>query len=244
MQVGDLSRTHVPCERRDNPALQTMRLLLVGGLIAGGSLALGLTGGAGSPTEGLVAAAPPTPAPVEIRNPAPPVQAAPVRIADARPAVPVAVSMVQPDSAPRPVAEPKDAARAPAEPPSFPVPVSPAAPQPLVVLKPVEAAVAKVSAPVPARTNDMNLTGAVAAPAKAAQPVKVASAVASSGASDAGLVDLNRGSLEDLNTLDGAGSLGKAIIRGRPYASVDDLVKKRVLRRTSFEKIKDQVTVQ
>ena len=43
MQVGDLSRTHVPCERRDNPALQTMRLLLVGGLIAGGSLALGLT---------------------------------------------------------------------------------------------------------------------------------------------------------------------------------------------------------
>ena len=102
----------------------------------------------------------------------------------------------------------------------------------------------KVSAPVPARTNDMNLTGAVAAPAKAAQPVKVASAVASSGASDAGLVDLNRGSLEDLNTLDGAGSLGKAIIRGRPYASVDDLVKKRVLRRTSFEKIKDQVTVQ
>jgi len=50
--------------------------------------------------------------------------------------------------------------------------------------------------------------------------------------------------LEDLNTLDGAGSLGKAIIRGRPYASVDDLVKKRVLRRTSFEKIKDQVTVQ
>jgi hypothetical protein len=218
-----------------------MRLLLVGGLIAGGSLALGLTGGAGSPTEGLVAAAPPTPAPVEIRNPAPPVQAAPVRIADARPAVPVAVSMVQPDSSPRPVAEPKDAARAPAEPPSIPVPVSPAAPQPLVVLKPVEAAVAKVSAPVPARTNDMNLTGTVAPPAKAAQPVKVASAVASSGA---GLVDLNRGSLEDLNTLDGAGSLGKAIIRGRPYASVDDLVKKRVLRRTSFEKIKDQVTVQ
>lgn len=240
MQVGDLSRTHVPCERRDNPALQTMRLLLVGGLIAGGSLALGLTGGAGSPTEGLVAAAPPTPAPVEIRNPAPPVQAAPVGIADARPTVPVAVSMVQPG----PVAEPKDTARAPAEPPSIPVPVSPAAPQPLVVLKPVEAAVAKVSAPVPARTNDMNLTGTVAPPAKAAQPVKVASAVASSGASDAGLVDLNRGSLEDLNTLDGAGSLGKAIIRGRPYASVDDLVKKRVLRRTSFEKIKDQVTVQ
>jgi len=241
MQVGNLSRTQVPCERRDNAALQTMRLLLVGGLIAGGSLALGLTGGAGSLTEGLVAATPPTPASGEVGTLASAVQTAPVRVADARPSAPVAVSMVQPDAAPRPVAEPKDAARAPAEPPSVPAPVPLVVPQAPVVLKPVEAAVAKV--PVPARTNDMNLTGTVAAPAKAAVPVKVASAVASAGASDAGLVDLNKGSLEDLNTLDGAGSLGKAIIRGRPYASVDDLVKKRVLRRTSFEKIKDQVTV-
>jgi DNA uptake protein ComE-like DNA-binding protein len=142
------------------------------------------------------------------------------------------------------VAEQKDTARAPAEPPSVPAPVPLVVPQAPVVLKPVEAAVAKVSAPVPARANDMNLTGTVAQPVKAAVPVKVASAVASAGASDAGLVDLNKGSLEDLNTLDGAASLGRAIIRGRPYASVDDLVKKRVLRRTSFEKIKDQVTVQ
>jgi len=240
MHVGDLSRTQVPCERRDNAALQTMRLLLVGGLIAGGSLALGLTGGAGSLTEGLVAAAPPAPAPVEIRTPAPAPQAAPIRVTDAQPSAPIAVSMVQSSAPPRAVAEPKDMARAPAEPAIVPAPP----PQAPIVLKPIEAAVAKAPAPVPTRSNDMNLTGTVAQPAKAAAPVKVASAAPSSGTSEAGLVDLNKGSFEDLNSLDGAGSLGKAIIRNRPYASVDDLVKKRVLRRTSFEKIKDQVTVQ
>jgi DNA uptake protein ComE-like DNA-binding protein len=131
-------------------------------------------------------------------------------------------------------------ARAPSEPASLPAP----APQALIVPKPVEAAVVKAPAPAPARSNDMNLTGTVAQPAKAPAPVKVASVAPSSGASEAGLVDLNKGSFEDLNSLDGAGSLGKAIIRNRPYASVDDLVKKRVLRRTSFEKIKDQVKVQ
>ena len=50
--------------------------------------------------------------------------------------------------------------------------------------------------------------------------------------------------MEELNRLKGAGSLGRAIVRGRPYRSVDDLVNKRVLRRTAFERIKDQVTVQ
>jgi DNA uptake protein ComE-like DNA-binding protein len=47
-----------------------------------------------------------------------------------------------------------------------------------------------------------------------------------------------------LNSLKGAGSLGRAIVRGRPYRSADDLVKKQVVRRTVYERIKDQVTVQ
>lgn len=57
------------------------------------------------------------------------------------------------------------------------------------------------------------------------------------------LVDLNTGSFEQLNALKGAGPLGRAIIRGRPYASVEDLVKRKVVRRSVYEKIKDQVTV-
>ena len=47
-----------------------------------------------------------------------------------------------------------------------------------------------------------------------------------------------------LNALKGAGALGRAIIRGRPYKSADDLVKKKIVRRTVYERIKDQVTVQ
>jgi hypothetical protein len=32
-------------------------------------------------------------------------------------------------------------------------------------------------------------------------------------------------------------------MRGRPYASAEDLVTKRILRRSVYERIKDQVTV-
>jgi len=59
----------------------------------------------------------------------------------------------------------------------------------------------------------------------------------------AGLVDLNTASVDQLNALQGAGSIGRAIVRGRPYASTDDLVTRRVLRRSVYEQIKDQVTV-
>ncbi len=56
------------------------------------------------------------------------------------------------------------------------------------------------------------------------------------------LVDLNSASVEDLNRL-GAGRIGRAVVRGRPYASADDLVRKRVLSRSAFARIKDQVGV-
>jgi DNA uptake protein ComE-like DNA-binding protein len=54
------------------------------------------------------------------------------------------------------------------------------------------------------------------------------------------LVDLNSASVEELNRL-GAGRVGRAIVRGRPYSSTEDLVRKRVLNRTAFGRIKDQV---
>lgn len=72
--------------------------------------------------------------------------------------------------------------------------------------------------------------------------VNVAS-IASNPAQEAELVDLNTASFEQLNSLRNAGPLGRAIIKGRPYASVEDLVKRKVLRRSVYEKIKDQVTV-
>jgi DNA uptake protein ComE-like DNA-binding protein len=59
-------------------------------------------------------------------------------------------------------------------------------------------------------------------------------------ASDPERVDINAASAEDLNRL--GGRFAKAIIAGRPYGSVDDLVSKRVLTRSTFSQIKDRIT--
>ena len=58
------------------------------------------------------------------------------------------------------------------------------------------------------------------------------------------VVDLNTGSLAELNRLRGGGNIGRAIIQRRPYTSVDQLLSKRVLSRATYERIKDQVAVQ
>jgi len=58
--------------------------------------------------------------------------------------------------------------------------------------------------------------------------------------SDPKLVDVNTASVEELNRL--GGRFGRAIVAGRPYASVDDLVSRRVLTRSTFSQIKDQIT--
>ena len=42
----------------------------------------------------------------------------------------------------------------------------------------------------------------------------------------------------------GARRIGRAIVQRRPYASVDQLLAKRVLSRATYDRIKDQVTVQ
>jgi DNA uptake protein ComE-like DNA-binding protein len=57
------------------------------------------------------------------------------------------------------------------------------------------------------------------------------------------LIDLNTASFEQLNAIRGVGSVARAIIKKRPYASVEDLVKRKVIRRSVYEKLKDQVAV-
>ena len=57
------------------------------------------------------------------------------------------------------------------------------------------------------------------------------------------VVDLNTASVADLNRLRGGGAIGRAIVAKRPYASVDQLLSKRVLSRSVYERIRDQVTV-
>jgi DNA uptake protein ComE-like DNA-binding protein len=58
-----------------------------------------------------------------------------------------------------------------------------------------------------------------------------------------GLVNLNTATLEQLNALQGGGLIGRAIIRRRPYTSVEDLLVKQVLSRSTYKRIAHQITV-
>ena len=60
-------------------------------------------------------------------------------------------------------------------------------------------------------------------------------------ASEPKLLDINTASADALNRL--GERFGKAIIAGRPYRSVGELVSKRVLKRSTFGRIKDRITV-
>ena len=78
-------------------------------------------------------------------------------------------------------------------------------------------------------------SGAVASDALDAKRMEGAAA-----ADEAARVDINTASVEELNRL--GGRFGRAIVAGRPYASTDELVSKRVLTRSTFSQIKDQIT--
>ncbi len=55
--------------------------------------------------------------------------------------------------------------------------------------------------------------------------------------------DLNVAALAYLNGLQGGGMIGRAIIAGRPYRSVDELVTRRILSRVTYDRIKGQVQI-
>jgi DNA uptake protein ComE-like DNA-binding protein len=242
MQVGDLSRTQTPREPHDNPAFQAMRVLLVIGLMSGGWLALWRFQESGPATEGMVAAAPPQTITAEPRTAAPPDRTDRVQVADAAPSASIALPMNRPDVVPRPEIDERDLDQSPDEPAIDPASLGVSRDQSLAVLRQFEAVVqlstkGKPAKPLPDAPVDMNMTGTVT------QQASLAESYVPADGSSTTLVDLNKSSVEQLNNLKGAGSLGRAIVRGRPYKSVEDLVKKRVVRRTAYERIKDQVAV-
>jgi DNA uptake protein ComE-like DNA-binding protein len=57
-----------------------------------------------------------------------------------------------------------------------------------------------------------------------------------------GTVDLNSASVDQLNAL-GAGMIGKRIVEFRPYATPEDLVTRRVLKKSDYETIRSAITV-
>ena len=56
------------------------------------------------------------------------------------------------------------------------------------------------------------------------------------------LIDINRAKAEELMTLKGIGEArAAAIIKGRPYARKDDLVRKKVVPQSIYDDIKDKI---
>lgn len=232
MQIGDLSRTRHSHEQGENAAFQALRILLVIGFMTGGLLALWLSAGSSASTGGMVAAAPPQILAGEQQIAELPKRAERVQVADAGPAETLAFSGSPAEAGYRPAFGSQASVPAPTTDPS------PAAGEKTsAALTSVGEAFSKPEQTVAVSPSDIDMTGAVARQAGLAEPLRP-----QSPAGDR--VDLNRASFEQLNALRGAGLLGRAIVRGRPYRSVDDLVKKKVMRRAVFEKIKDQVTVQ
>jgi hypothetical protein len=223
MQIGNLSRTRHRYEQYDNAAFQALRILLVTGFMASGSLALWLTAGSSASSGGMVTVTPPQILAGEQHVVELPQRTERVQVADADPLALMEASRPLVEASYLPASDQRDS-----------VPASMTAdPSP-----PMGGAVAAAPEPrVSASPPDIDMTGAVAKHASLVEP-------APPETSADGLVNLNRASVEQLNSLKGAGALGRAIIKHRPYRSVDDLVKRQIVRRTVFEKIKGQVTVQ
>lgn len=61
--------------------------------------------------------------------------------------------------------------------------------------------------------------------------------------SQTGLININSASESELDTLAGVGKVtAQKIIKGRPYASLEDLVTKKAVTQKVFDNIKDQIT--
>ncbi|MDX7950061.1 helix-hairpin-helix domain-containing protein [Lichenihabitans sp. Uapishka_5] len=128
-----------------------------------------------------------------------------------------------------------EAAPASAPAPAASEPVAPV--QPMALVDPAPAAI--VPEPAPAAVDPT--------PAKAASDQQVAlvedATPAPDGAAKSGLININTASASVLDHLPGAGRIGHTIVSHRPYRSVKDLINKRVLRLSDFQKIQSRVSV-
>lgn len=100
-----------------------------------------------------------------------------------------------------------------------------------------------------APTNDVPVAPTKMSPPKADTKLRIAAAEAtspSSGTPGAGAsrLNINKAPANALDHLPGAGRIGQAIVRRRPYRTVDDLIHKRVLRASLFNRIRSSITVE
>lgn len=144
-----------------------------------------------------------------------------------------------------------------------------APPQPTIrkILPPPQSqgGAAPVVVPAPTPAPQVQPAPTIAAPAEPAPPVlgqddttsfptpppsaapqgeaEVAKAETTEGPPALAILDLNTASVAELNHLRGGGNIGRAIVAKRPYGQVGDLLTKRVLSRSVYDRIKEQVTV-
>jgi DNA uptake protein ComE-like DNA-binding protein len=123
-------------------------------------------------------------------------------------------------------------------PPAAPAP-APTAP----AVKPATPPAPTAAAPAPATTAPAPAKPAAAAPAPA-KPAAAAPAPATKPAVATGPVNINAATAEQLDSIPNIGEKrSEAIIKGRPYATTQELVSKKVLTQGVFDKVKDKVTV-
>ncbi|MGB9707457.1 MAG: helix-hairpin-helix domain-containing protein [Microgenomates group bacterium] len=59
------------------------------------------------------------------------------------------------------------------------------------------------------------------------------------------LININTATMEELDQLPGIGKVtAQKIIQNRPYATIDELLNKKIVNKSTFEKIKDQITIE
>lgn len=137
-------------------------------------------------------------------------------------------AVVLPPPAPIPAPQPEPAPVTAFAPPPPEPPALPPAPSRQIAAAPAQPAVAPAP---PQRT------------VVAARTVPDEEETTATDATAGGAIDLNSASLAELNALRGGGSIGRAIVRGRPYESPEDLLRKRILSRSTYDRIKDQIAV-
>ena len=94
--------------------------------------------------------------------------------------------------------------------------------------------------PLAAQTTSKPATGTTAKPA--AKPAAAAQKPAVEKTTAAKLLDLNSASKADLQALPGIGEkYAQKIIDGRPYQRKDQLVSKKIIPQSTYDKIKDQL---
>lgn len=155
------------------------------------------------------------------------------------PVAPAPLPQVAPPPAPAPqAAMPPTPAPAPTAPSPAPSPAPSLAPNAATPTSPPP------RTPVPSLpAPDPDLGTAARPTSPSAGEEAIDNAAETAGPRSIAIVDLNTGTVAELNGLRGGGMIGRAIVQKRPYASVGELLSKRVLSRAVYERIKDQVTV-